>query len=58
MVCGPLVVVARCEILFKTFGMVLRRDGISNGSHATMPEFMGICAASGMDGDSEKATEQ
>jgi sugar transferase EpsL len=46
------------KILFKTFGMVLRRNGISNGSHATMPEFMGICAASGMNSDSEKATEQ
>lgn len=29
------------KILFRTVGKVLRRDGISAESHATMPEFMG-----------------
>ena len=29
------------KILAMTVWRVLRRDGISNGEHATMPEFMG-----------------
>jgi len=29
------------KILLATFGRVLKRDGISAGDHATMPEFMG-----------------
>jgi sugar transferase EpsL len=29
------------KILLRTAGQVLRRDGISSGAHATMPEFMG-----------------
>jgi lipopolysaccharide/colanic/teichoic acid biosynthesis glycosyltransferase len=34
------------KILLMTLRMVLRHEGISNGSHATMPEFMGSCASS------------
>ena len=29
------------QILWRTLGKVVRRDGISAGQHATMPEFMG-----------------
>jgi sugar transferase EpsL len=46
------------KILFKTLGTVLRRDGVSHGSYATMPEFMGIRAATGTSSGSEEATGQ
>ena len=32
---------ARLEILALTLGSVVRRDGISQSGHATMPDFLG-----------------
>jgi lipopolysaccharide/colanic/teichoic acid biosynthesis glycosyltransferase/glycosyltransferase involved in cell wall biosynthesis len=36
------------RILFRTVWVVLRRDGISRAGHATMPEFMGLSAVTGV----------
>jgi lipopolysaccharide/colanic/teichoic acid biosynthesis glycosyltransferase len=36
------------KILFMTGWRVLRHDGISNQDHATMPEFMGLSAVTGV----------
>jgi lipopolysaccharide/colanic/teichoic acid biosynthesis glycosyltransferase len=40
------------RILARTFASVLRRQGISSGGHATMPEFMGTDAGASGQGQS------